>query len=548
MQEGSDGTQPQLPPGFTLVKPLGQGAFGVVVLCIYEGQDEQITNLCDSQGRIALKLPKPPNKPDVHEAEIGQHLYENTKNHPSQTGQCNLVIPLLSGGQVVGVLSQFVSYEERIDKPRSSDLESFIRDYASNVGTAAATDKIAAVLQSNLAVTLSQFASSMHTSQATMHSADILHLDTASRNYLVNKPIYDQSGDVINFSATIADYGLSEKLNGKESIPYTVQKAPLKYLDTTITAGDPREAKVASDLFALKCSIIGMAGLALGAPTENDVLALTDPNTMKEFIAARFGDGVYAGDDQKVLAKYVENVSKLIDNCPDKNKQAEMQLFIECYSNFLTTMPPPDATNKEAQKFDTQMLHQANSKFLQKSFEAALSHVSPYERESSNELHLLAKRISCIETSAEFKQSETYKQLSHYCKSPESRARDSLFLQVVNIENQIKMTLPKYRWAAVNVESNDPNIVALRNLKTRFNEIKSDVHNGKITSMAQVKNELHSPLHIAIAVAKETHSKTLLGRVGLSHSNIAKPLQKAATRIKTEDINNENSTSVRQRK
>lgn len=405
-----------LPPDFKFVKKLGSGNDGFVLLCQYHGTNEKIKSLCDANGYIAAKVAKEGKKLDLTEANISKEIEGNTAKNPTLATKLNPVIALNNAqGEVKCFLSRVVSYSNKEGLPISSDIQSFFVDAFPNLGAGPTSSKLSLLLQNDLSIALSQLTSGMHASQTEMHIGSIVHLDTAARNYLLQIAQQDKAGNIINLLPVLIDYNRSQKISDHQSVAMNTQEAPIRYLSSAVYA--THQQNVASDLFALRCAIIEMVGFASGATDVNQVLTLSDDyNNHQKFIDLRLGkkkekeDDPNYRDDKEALAKYLDNVVKLIEKCPDKKKKAELELFVTTYKDYLTSMPPPGMSNTETRDYDRARLLSANGVFVNKCY---LNRINPENmgQVDQEQIDLLSARLCSIDVNDKFKKSFMYQGL-----------------------------------------------------------------------------------------------------------------------------------------
>ncbi len=333
---------------FEKIRVLGFGNFGKVILYKYEGQDPRIKSLCDEFGRIAVKLSDPINEQEVL---IAQHICKSqVENSTIDLSSINMTNVVEDRDGIIGILTQYECYtdtQQGHPYEVSANLELFLRNtfHANNIVFQTGPE-ILSVVRQNYSIFLGQIASSMYQAQNQLHQLSLLHLDTATRNYLTKTEV-DETGNLIAIKVKINDYGQSYILGPDETFGTFVNpdEAPIKWIDHH--GFWKQRPSILTDLFAQKTAIIGMMGLTLiECLKEGQVLRRPVPSPNET--------------DQEVLTHYLNYIKELANAQKSLQKKRELALFISCYEQYLTTMPDtPDFW--QAQEQDIQLFLHANT-------------------------------------------------------------------------------------------------------------------------------------------------------------------------------------------
>ncbi|MGE3920614.1 MAG: protein kinase [Gammaproteobacteria bacterium] len=418
--------------GFRHIEELGKGQFGIVSLYQYKGSDEAIKQLCDSNGRIAIKVF---NQVDENELQIAEH-FQTVGRTEGEASLYNVTKPLKDGDQLIGILSQYIAYDNSPKNPKASDLQAFIKDVARDEFE----PKIGKAFRSDLAMNMNQLMTSMQEGQNALHDIGVIHLDTSTRNYLLNKAEIDDKGRPV-FSVTIADYGLSKVITENEDFAVIDGPTlPSRWMD--FDSIFKSTATVRTDLFALKASMMGMIGLVLGQEQEKDVLALGG-----DFLDLR---STSYRDDNATLMKYLQNVEELINTCKDDYKKKELQTLVDCFKPFLTSMPEPSLSSAEACQADNQLFATCSARLTQRL--ELLSIVDKVEGDITSKLQ----------------------------------------------ENKWILT-----GATDTTKKPDANLQAIYTLKQTLDQLRTDIDTGVVTNRSDVQERLQQPMEAAIATSEQ---------------------------------------------
>jgi hypothetical protein len=206
----------------------------------------------------------------------------------------------------------------------------------------------------------------MYEGQEAMHDADVLHMDTSCRNYLMTAPQFDEHGNIIKVSAVISDYGISGVMSGENKtldITPIAGKAPLRYMDYNSVVY--RIADISTDLTEFKSTLIEKLGFIVGASHSSDVLFYPGYDNIK----ARFYDDSPYKEDTAALKIYLQNVINLLPNCSPQ-KRAEVELYLKCYAEYLTSLPNENLSYSQKKTADKELFIRANEKFIVESMKA----------------------------------------------------------------------------------------------------------------------------------------------------------------------------------
>ncbi len=344
---------------FTPFAKLGGGKGGKVFLYQYQGDDADILALCkppEKNGLIAVKFSHPP---DEREAAIAGRMYEFRQKNPHKPlDRVNKIQQIGDDSGFICILSQYEYFNDLEDTPsiRSDDLQWFINSNFGKPGVIPASSKIRDAFQANYDIFMSQLISNMHIAQSQFHQLGALHLDTATRNFIMNLDIDDEN-NVINMKPKLADFGLSSFLQPGTQFGegYPETKNPLRWMDQNALYQNRGKTSIQTDLFALKVTIIGT--LCLSFDSQNTLESQVLPK-----LADR-GPGASQWSNAQALQFYLKHLDEIVlaSACPEHQK-IQLKQFLESYEYYLTQVPEGDFNS--AQKEDRQLLLDANKQFI----------------------------------------------------------------------------------------------------------------------------------------------------------------------------------------
>ena len=359
-----------------LIKDLGKGEFGRVSLYQYTGNNPEIQKI-QHDNLITLKS----FETAVDENEINNigYITANANGDNFLKG----VALAKPNGQVYGLASEFIAYD--YTKQRSASLEKFF-----------AADMLSE-FDIEPAIAFAQICNSMVLAQKSLHDINMLHLDTAARNYMMGAPTYNSEQKILNFNVKIIDYGLSrysEDLN-RVDIP-NPQKAPLRWLDRGVYRDLKCDAR--TDVYSNKVSMIEFLGWSIGRTT-GQVICMNEYDDSESFIANRR----YKEDDEVLMT--------FLDNVKNHAKSPALQSFLTAYQEFLTTMPNV-ANNKQFVEENHKLYMAANARFLVEYLRNELAVLDPNNDQAIDKFLLNRDRLFQLEFSNNFKDSLIYQNIA----------------------------------------------------------------------------------------------------------------------------------------
>src|SRR3990167_7873365 len=307
--------------------PIGKGTFGEVSTATFNGNNSRIKDL----GLIVVKnFIGSLGEASDNDPFISPYLFQAAITNPRLGDKYNAGIVVVDEENHQRLISQFVTYHKD-QPPKSGNLESYFRRVNANSNTSFASFPL--FNNNNLAITLSQFAFSMKDSQNAVHEAGVFHFDTAARNFLVGKPICDASGNILQMALKISDFGLSE-IMPPNGIVHLEDKPllPSRWLDSSTLYRQGHS--IVTDLYALKISMLEAIGLALGVTNTVEELLIFPGQTLGHFFDFRI-----ANTDSEALKLFLANAEAIASNHLDPERGKQVKLMIDCYRDYLTTMP-----------------------------------------------------------------------------------------------------------------------------------------------------------------------------------------------------------------
>jgi hypothetical protein len=426
---------------FAQIQTLGEGNWGRVELCKYEGDDPAILSICDHFMRVAVKTLKATGGIDKHEVKIISHLNQQGLNTKAKF---NLSLPLKENDNYLAILSKFISYNHDPTHPQSASLLDFLRNQSET------DDKN---FNEDLALTMAQFTTAMKNAQDNLHAAGVLHLDTSLRNFLVKQPKLDNRGEIIKFKVVISDFGLSEISKGIQPVDISHwETGPIKSLDHT--ALENKKVSIFTDIFSLKVSAINMIGIMAGAKQEGSLLKLSRFDySNQQFMEKRLKKFT---NDEDVLKKYLKNAIKFLDEKYDEDdlndtNYQQLTLYVDCYRDYLTHMP--SKTNPQLAKIvDRKLIINANEKFLVRLINLNLPNINLDNNKAFHSFLLMKNKLMQLAVSEAFQQAPYYQALVNCI----SQASFSTFIKLHTDASQHDPVIKKLLGGNIVHEFNKP--------------------------------------------------------------------------------------------
>lgn len=508
---------------YKFISVLGTGAGGQVLLCQYTGTNDEIKGLCDVQNHIAVKLPSP-HIDLMEESRIAQLL----KNY-SISG-VNIGLPVIKDNQCIATLLQFVSYRASPSGPEADSVKSFFRKFyknivANNLSKYEHVDFIVNALSTDIGVIFAQLINDMQQCQFKLHKLRMLHLDTGSRNFLLQAPMCDLKDNFIKFPLVICDYGHSALVQMDETVNVSlVQGKPSTSRDARAVNNDI--ATIRTDIFALKCTLLGMVSMAIAnLEFDTNILSISQSDTanfkdLRKYIPC-FQNDTY------VLAAYLKNLCDHLKLCPDENIRDQTRLFIKIYSNYVCTMPPDTTDIKTAHNFDRKLLLDTNVEFFQTLVRQCVNSLYKVEDNKKFEDFLLTiSRLLTLPVTEDFKNTSLFKRCTELTDvSMVKEFAEKYFdpMQVLNMPS-LDMKFPiagepihMYWIIAVNKQRKKwfdelPSDIETDDIKAEFNQqtlkLISFISQGKYNSAEPISGILFKILKKANEQIKERQSNS----------------------------------------
>ncbi len=391
---------------FDILKELGSGAGGKVFLCKYLGENENIKKICDEQNLIAVKIPNAHIDIDK-ECQVIDFLKDK-----AITG-LNIGQAVKHEEQYKAILLQYISYKFLMSELKADSVHSFLRNFyidivAQNLSRNHYDDNILKVLTSDLGIIFAQLINEMQSCQFKLHDLRLLHLDTGSRNFLLQAPQIDGMGNFLKFPLVLCDYGHTDMMQQNGTVDVSqVPRKPSTSRDAF--AVNNEVATIKTDIFALKCSLIGMVSIAI-ANLEFDTSILnigqsdmTNFKNLRKFIPC-------FQNDSFILTAYLKNLCDHIKNCPDQNIKEQAQIFIKMYSSYICTMPDNIEDFRAVDDYDRKLLLNANIEFFKYIIHQRVNGLHMVENNEKFESFLLTiKRLLSLPVTEDFKNSKLFK-------------------------------------------------------------------------------------------------------------------------------------------
>lgn len=314
-----------------VTKVIGAGAFGEVSLAEYTGADPVIKNFGTT---IVVKKFTNLQAPLDNDIAISPYLHAVTKNNSVLRNKINSGVAILDDEGHQQLISQFVAYD---DGPPSSsgDLGKFLTE--ANVNCDPEFSSLPSFDNENIGITIAQFSVAIHESVSALHDVGVFHFDTAIRNFLVDKPDYDEHGNILKFNLKVSDFGLSQVIPAGGVVELTEGNFPIKWIDSRALNGNGHS--IATDLYATRISMLETIGMALGMShydIMHHIIAFSPEHNLQDFISIKAN---LEQPDNDSLQFFVANAENLARNHPDVERGEQINMFLNCYREYLTQMP-----------------------------------------------------------------------------------------------------------------------------------------------------------------------------------------------------------------
>lgn len=398
--------QTWLEEDFNVLNELGSGAGGKVFLCKYLGNNENIKKVCDEHNLIAVKIPNAHIDID-RECQVIDFLKDKS------ISGLNIGLAVKFEEQYKAILLQYISYKFLQSEPQADSVNSFLRNFyisivAQNLSRNHYDDNILKALTSDLGIVFAQLINEMQSCQFKLHDLGLVHLDTGSRNFLLQSPQLDSMSNFLKFPLVLCDYGHTAMMQSDGTVDVSqIARKPSTSRDAR--AVNNEIATIRTDIFALKCSLLGMVSVAI-ADLQFDTSILnigqsdmTNFKNLRKFIPC-------FQHDSHILAAYLKNLCDHIKNCPDQNIKEQTQIFIKMYSSYLCTMPDDIQDSRAVDDFDRKLLLNTNVEFFKYIIRQRINGLHMVEDNEKFESFLLTiKRILSLPVTEDFKDSKLFK-------------------------------------------------------------------------------------------------------------------------------------------
>lgn len=225
---------PTKPDDLKEKKELSSGAQGVAFRAKYTGDDPKLKAMTseNEQHYVVIKEVK------IVEGEEISNLgaLSAFRQESSIVRQLPTTSPYIARGAVIrmngeeGIASELISYTAGPKGPISSDASKYLPAFSAATKFKGKKGSDRAALKQGLTQILAGFANSIHQAQHDMHQAHLLHLDTALRNFMIDRPTIDDGK--LKFNLRMIDFGQSRQMsdpkfgyatiafNAQERMPY----------------------------------------------------------------------------------------------------------------------------------------------------------------------------------------------------------------------------------------------------------------------------------------------------------------------------------------
>ncbi len=398
--------QTWLGENFDVLNEVGTGAGGKVFLCKYLGNNQNIKKVCDKHNLIAVKIPNAHINIDS-ECQVIEFLEDKS------TPGLNIGLAVKFEEQYKAILLQYISYKFLESGPQADSVNSYFRNFYMNIVAQNKSrnhydDSILKALTSDLGIVFAQLINEMQSCQFKLHDLGLLHLDSGSRNFLLQSPQLDSMSNFLKFPLVLCDYGHTAIMQSVSAVDVSqIARKPSTSRDAR--AVNDEIATIRTDIFALKCSLIGMVSVAIAdLQFDTSILNIGQSDmanfkNLRKFIP-------YFQNDSFILAAYLKNLSDHIKNCPDQNIKEQAQIFIKMYSSYICTMPDDVKDFRAVDDLDRKLLVDTNVEFFKYLIRQKINGLYMVDENEKFESFILSiKRLLLLPVTEDFKDSKLYK-------------------------------------------------------------------------------------------------------------------------------------------
>jgi serine/threonine protein kinase len=354
---------------FLTKSSIGKGKFGEVLLCFYRGEDENINDLSKHSGSLVAvkkinrtidssklgtysdaeikKAKRELNgclKCDKNEKDIIKHL--NSLNIP-QSERKYLQAEIVKDTHDSCIVLEYCYYSYKKGNLISRNVGDFLCEVSANFKNWESCQEAEAY---GFRMMLNGLITSMVQAQNQLHQNNILHGDTAARNFMV-API-SVTEDNILFFTKIIDFGLSSRLDDhgachflyditQEHIPWPIYISDTQTLNNVQNL-DPNSKMFASsihhDLFSMKATILEVLGYYMGMKgTQVFDIGATD----KTYTSWR--QRALKMNDRERLTIYLNTIEQFAGSLSNKKdvRGTLVKEILDVYRPYLTYVTPP---------------------------------------------------------------------------------------------------------------------------------------------------------------------------------------------------------------
>ena len=333
------------------------------------------------------------------------HYQEN------EIADLNIGFPITKDEQYVALILQFVGYMPHLNPPRSASITSFLKEFyqiivANDASRNPPNDVILKGCCNDIGILFAQLLNEMQRCQFKLHDFRVFHLDTGARNFLLERPILNNN-HFIRFPLVLCDYGHSAEINMGGEIDVT-QEPGKPTTSRDFRAVNNNIASVLTDIFALKCSLIGMVSVAI-ADLENDYAVFDIGQTDMDYFKKMRKSVSCFQNDSYLLAAYLNKLWEHIIKCPDENIKYQTELFINTYSRYICSMPSSSNHFNEAHEADRKLLLSSNVAFFKALIHRCVSNLHRVDDNNRFEYFLLTiQKLLTLPVTDEFSRSTQY--------------------------------------------------------------------------------------------------------------------------------------------
>lgn len=398
---------------FHYLKHVGTGISGDVYLCKYTGHVENIKQLCDEQGRLCVKIADKNYKLD-DESIIAEELFQ--KQIPITRDLINIVgVAIKDREAIVALCMNYVSFKEMPTDTITFSLKSFLKTFYQSIVNGHVRhkefpDKVLNGFYQDIGIFCVQMINEMQSILRQFNTMGYLHLDVGARNFILNKPIVDNEGNVIKLPLVLCDYGLSGKCNEHGVVNTTPQynKKPLtarNYQDIS-----ENKATVLTDIFAIKTAIIGMISLIISNMLQDYSILSIGQKSIEQFHQMRT-EHEYFKSDTIVLTQFLQLMMQHIDHCSDRHVRNQINHLMVYFREYILTLPNPNLSGEVMHQHDQEKLLSINVKYFNSVIESKITHIKDINNDDELMSFLMSiKRLMVIPVTGEFRSSAKYQQ------------------------------------------------------------------------------------------------------------------------------------------